>query len=176
MTSPDSTAPKFQAIARASILSSIENKHTQYVSMADRRAQGLLTIAAVMSPIAISRISVPEFFPSVVVFLIGAAATIIAATLCLFPKRFRKIKPNDRFLLHFSYISRQDRDEYLSQMADAISDTTELANEVAKDLYHLSHDVLIPKFRWLRIAYASFVASLLISICLLVFNVLHLVD
>ncbi len=172
MNQVDPSNPKFQAIARASILSSIENKHTQYVSMADRRAQGLLTMAAVLAPVAISRINIPEFFPSVVVFLVGAATTIITATLCLFPKRFRRIKPDDRFPLHFSYISRQGRDEYLTQMSEIIDDTTLLANEVAKDLYHLSHDVLIPKFRWLRIAYASFVASLCISLILLVYNIL----
>lgn len=173
MNQADPSHPKFQSIARASILSSIENKHTQYVSMADRRAQGLLTMAAILAPVAISRINAPEFFPSVVVFLVGAAATIIAATLCLFPKRFRRIQPDDRFPLHFSYISRQNRDEYMAQMSEIIEDTTQLSKEVAKDLYHLSHDVLIPKFRWLRIAYASFVGSLCLSLILLVFNVLR---
>ncbi len=172
MNQTDPSQPKFQSVARASILASIENKHTQYVSMADRRAQGLLAIAAVLAPVAISRINSPEFFLPVVVFLAGAAATIIAATLCLFPKRFRRIKPDDRFPLHFSYISRQNRDEYMEHMSEIIDDTTLLAKEVAKDLYHLSNDVLIPKFRWLRIAYASFVASLFLSLILLVYNVL----
>lgn len=170
MTPSDPSHPKFQAIARASILSGIENKHTQYVSTADRRAQGILAIAAVLAPVAISRIDSPEFLPSVLVFLIGAVATIISATLCLFPKRFRKLSPEDKFPLHFSYISSQKRSDYLGQMAELTADTTELANEVAKDLYHLSHDVLIPKFRWLRIAYASFVASLVLSLIILVFN------
>lgn len=173
MSQESPSQPKFQSIARASILASIENKHTQYVSMADKRAQGLLTIAAILAPVAISRINVPEFLPSVVVYLIGATATIVAATLCLFPKRFRRIKPDDRFPLHFSYISRQERDHYLDQMSEIIEDTGELAKEVAKDLYHLSHDVLIPKFRWLRIAYASFVGSLILSLILLVYNVLE---
>ncbi len=173
MNQADPAQPKFQSIARASILSSIENKHTQYVSMADRRAQGLLTMAAVLVPVAISRINVAGFFPSVAIFLVGAAATIIAATLCLFPKRFRRINPDDRFLLHFSYISRQKRDDYMAQMSEITSDTTKLAEEVAKDLYHLSHDVLIPKFRWLRIAYASFVGSLCLSLILLVYNILQ---
>ncbi|MBD5778457.1 hypothetical protein IEN85_03055 [Pelagicoccus sp. NFK12] len=173
MSQTDPSHPKFQSIARASILASIENKHTQYVSMADRRAQGLLTMAAVLAPVAISRINDAAFFPSVAVFLVGAATTIIAATLCLFPKRFRRIQPNDRFPLHFSYISRQKRDDYLAQMSDIIDDTTQLSKEVAKDLYHLSHDVLIPKFRWLRIAYASFVGSLCLSLILLVYNVLR---
>lgn len=173
MKQADPSQPKFQAVARASILASIENKNTQYVAMADRRAQGLLAIAAILAPVAISRISSPEFFPSVVVFLVGAAITIISATLCLFPKRFRRIDPHDRFPLHFSYISRQNRDEYLAQMSELIEDTTLLAREVSKDLYHLSKDVLIPKFRWLRIAYASFVASLFISLILLVYNILR---
>lgn len=174
MTQLDTSSPKFQAIARASILASIENKHTQYVSTADRRAQGLLAIAAVMAPIAISRLNDPDFLPAVIVFLLGATTTIISATLCLFPKRYRRLTPNDRFPLHFSYISRQNRDDYLEQMADIIDDTTTLANEVAKDLYHLSNDVLIPKFRWLRIAYTSFVASLVLSLLLLVTNALHI--
>ncbi|MDQ8205112.1 Pycsar system effector family protein [Pelagicoccus sp. SDUM812003] len=171
MQDSDSSDPKFQAIARASILSGIENKHTQYVSMADRRAQGLLTISAVLSPIAISRIGSPTYFPAVVVFLLGAVVTIISASLCLNPKRYRRIKEDDRFLFHFSYISRQERDSYLRDMADAISDTSLLAREVAKDLYHLSHDVLIPKFRWLRIAYGSFVVSLCLALLVLIASV-----
>ena len=171
MHDSDPSDPKFQAIARASILSGIENKHTQYISMADRRAQGLLTISAVLSPIAISRIDSPLYFPAVLVFLLGATLTIISATLCLNPKRYRRLKKDDRFLLHFSYISRQKRDSYLADMAEALTDTKQLAEEVAKDLYHLSHDVLIPKFRWLRIAYASFVVSLCLSLLVLIVRV-----
>lgn len=172
MPAPDPQDTKFQAIARASILSGIENKHTQYIAMADRRAQGLLAISAVLAPIALSRINDPQLFVPVLTFLVGASITIVCAALCLMPKRFRKITPDDRFLLHFSYISSIPRDRYLDQMADAISDTTVLAQEVSKDLYHLSRDVLIPKFRWLRIAYAAFVLGLCISLGLVVFEVL----
>ncbi|EDY81463.1 hypothetical protein VDG1235_1081 [Verrucomicrobiia bacterium DG1235] len=72
-----------------------------------------------------------------------------------------------------SYISRQNRDDYLAQMSEIIDDTTLPAHGVAKDLYHLSNNVLIPKFRWHRIAYASFVASLLLSIVLLLYNLVR---
>ncbi len=160
----DDVSIKFQQIARGSILSSIENKHIQYISMADRRAQGILAISAILIPFSLSKIDTPECHYGVMVFLAGAVTTIIASVLCLMPKRFKRKEKDRRHPLHFSGITQFEKEEYLLRMASLTQDTAELSRELAIDMYHLSHDVLEPKFRLLRIAYISFVGGVCIGL------------
>ena len=157
------TAIQFQAIARTAVMASIENKHVQYIAMADRRAQGLLAMSSVLMPLALAKINTPECQFGMAVFGVGAVITIIAAVQCLAPKKPKHLdKHEHQNLLHFSGISKFTENEYLSTIAEAMNDTRRLSEEVARDLYHISNDILKPKFRWLRIAYSSFV----IGICL----------
>jgi len=131
--------------------------------MADRRAQGLLTISAVITPFALSKLDDPFYMASALVFIFFAGVTIISATMCLTPKHYHASREKRRQLLHFSGIRIMEENEYLAGMAELMEDTRELALEVSRDLYHLSNDVLAPKFRWLRIAYCSFAFGICVS-------------
>tara|TARA_B110000037_G_C16991963_1_gene453500 strand:+ start:451 stop:975 length:525 start_codon:yes stop_codon:yes gene_type:complete len=164
MPETDTITAKFQQIAKGSLLSSIENKHVQYISMADRRAQGILTISAVLIPFALSKIDTPQWQNGVIIFLLGAVITIISSVLCLMPKRFQRREKDRRHPLHFSGITQFTKEEYLERMATITQDTAALSREIAIDMYHLSHDVLQPKFRFLRISYISFVSGLCIGL------------
>lgn len=165
---------KFQQIAKGSLLSSIENKHVQYISMADRRAQGILTISSVLIPFSLARVNEPEFHDGVLVFLVAALITIIAALLCLSPKRYKRKEKDRRQLLHFSGITQFDKETYLDRMADLLSNTEKLSKEVASDLYHLSNDVLVPKFMYLRIAYCAFAFGIISGTLLIVNGFTHI--
>ena len=96
---------QFKAMARASTISSIEQKHVQYISMADRRAQGLLTITSFLIPISITRIQSQECQYAVLLYLASAMVTVVAAILCLAPKKYN-MASEDPYLLHFSGISQ----------------------------------------------------------------------
>ncbi|MCH6258772.1 DUF5706 domain-containing protein [Puniceicoccaceae bacterium K14] len=165
---------KFQQIAKGAILSSIESKHVQYISMADRRAQGILTISSILIPFSLAQINKPEYHDGVLVFLVAAIITIIAALLCLNPKRYKRKEKDRRQLLHFSGITEFDKETYLSRMGDLLSNTDKLAKEVASDLYHLSNDVLAPKFRYLRIAYCTFAIGIVSGTLLIINGFAHL--
>ena len=158
----------FQAIARGSALASIEQKHVQYVAMADRRAQGLLMIASILIPISLSRINQPECQIGVLVFLVCATISIVASILALMPKHYRKDKEGGDYLLHFSGISQLSEKEYLEQMAAVTEDLSSLTREISRELYHISNDILVPKFRLLRIAYISFMCGIVVSVWLVV--------
>lgn len=77
---------QFQAISRASTLSSIEQKHVQYINMADRRAQGLLAITAFLIPISMTRIQSQECHYGVLLYVASAMITVVASILCLAPR------------------------------------------------------------------------------------------
>ncbi len=174
MTASPDTTSQFQAIARAAVMASIENKHIQYIAMADRRAQGLLAMSSVLMPFALTRINTPECQLGVIVFGVGAVATIIAAVQCLAPKKPKHLDKHERHnLLHFSGISKFEESEYLSAIAEILDDTRKLSKEVARDLYHISNDILKPKFRWLRISYTSFVLGICLGSALVVYGYLN---
>jgi len=158
----------FAGIARGSALASIEQKHVQYVAMADRRAQGLLTITALLMPLALSRINQPECQIGVLAFLIFATISIVASVLVLMPKHYRKDNGSSEYLLHFSGISQLSEKEYLERMARMTENLPSLTQEISRELYHISKDVLVPKFRLLRIAYLSFLSGMVLSVWLVV--------
>ena len=136
--------------------------------MADRRAQGLLTISAILIPISLSRINEPECQIGVLAFLVFATVSIVACILVLMPKRYRKEGEGEPFLLHFSGISQMTEREYLDRMAEATTDLGSLTREISRELYHISNDVLTPKFRLLRIAYSAFMVGIVVSVWLVV--------
>ena len=53
-------------------------------------------------------------------------------------------------------------------MATLTGDLKQLTHEVSRELYHISTDVITPKFRYLRIAYYSFLVGAIGSTILIV--------
>ena len=78
------------ALLRGSVLSSAQSKHVQYISLADRRAQVVITINAFLIPIAISAYQIQEIRIGITLYVIAAALSIFFAVICLMPKRYQR--------------------------------------------------------------------------------------
>ncbi len=148
------------ALLRGSVLSSAQSKHVQYISLADRRAQVVITINAFLIPIAISAYKIQEIRIGITLYVIAAALSIFFAVICLMPKRYQRDATGKTNLLHFSGIWLHDEATYKALMRDSLENRNSITELMVSDIYHLSHDVLRPKFRWMRLSFYAFLTGL----------------
>lgn len=163
-TAPPSNWP---ALLRGSVLSSVQSKHVHYISLADRRAQVVITINAFLIPISISAYQNPKIQLGISLFVLCAAISIFFAVISLMPKRYRIDRTSDANLLHFSGIWQYDEDSYKELMREALESRNTITELMVSDIYHLSNDVLRPKFRWMRLSFYAFLAGLFSALLLI---------
>lgn len=155
---------KWKGLFRGSLLSTTINKHVSYVGFSDRRAQGIITINALLIPIALSGSQNPLFQMGSIITIFTAVLSICSSFISLYPKKYGHKTHSHQDLLHFSQIQKLSENQYLELMRKALVDTSTLAEMAARDLYHLSKRVLGPKFFWLKISYFIFLIGNLIAI------------
>ncbi|MGJ8638211.1 MAG: Pycsar system effector family protein [Opitutaceae bacterium] len=169
-TKPQSTqspeTSNWPALLRGSVLSSAQSKHVQYISLADRRAQVIITINAFLIPLSLSGYTNQSIRLGILLFSVAAALSIFFAIMSLMPKRYKSDNSGSSNLLHFSGIWQYDEAHYKELMKASLESRNSITELMVSDIYHLSHDVLRPKFWWIRLSFYSFLIGL---ICALVF-------
>jgi hypothetical protein len=148
------------ALLRGSVLSSAQSKHVQYISLADRRAQVVITINAFLIPLAISAYKHAQIRLGITLYVLAAALSIFFAVMCLMPKRYQSAAGSKSNLLHFSGIWQYDEDTYKALMRESLESRNTITELMISDIYHLSHDVLRPKFQWMRLSFYAFLSAL----------------
>jgi len=161
------------ALLRGSVLSSAQSKHVQYISLADRRAQVIITINAFLIPLSLSAYDKPEIRNGILFFILTAALSILFAIICLMPKRYRPDPSGKRNLLHFSGIWQYDENTYKELMRESLENRNTITELMVSDIYHLSNDVLRPKFFYIRLSFYTFLTSMFGSILLIALPLMH---
>jgi hypothetical protein len=146
---------RWATLPRGSILAATISKHIQYVGFTDRRAQGMITISALLVPVALSGIQNPVFQLGSAIAVITSVLTVFFAILSLYPKSSHTKHDHTNFL-HFSDIQKLSEEEYMCEMQSALEDTGKLSEMAVMEIYHLSALVLGPKFKWLKVSYWVF--------------------
>lgn len=156
---------RWQGLVRASILSATTHKLYRYISLADQKAMGLIVMNSVIIPLAMNNINSPEFKISATLAIITGVISIFMAIICIFPKRKGGNKPmGKRNLLHFSEIGVLSEKQFMEEFNPVYNDRGALAQMVIKDLYDVSHRVLIPKFALLKWSYTTFFVGNLLAV------------
>ena len=132
----------------------------QYISLADRRAQVVIMINAFLIPLSISAYKIPQIRLGIALYVLAAAISIFYAVMCLMPKRYQKDICGESNLLHFSGIWQYDEETYKLLMRESLESRNTITELMVSDIYHLSHDVLRPKFRWMRLSFYAFLSGL----------------
>jgi hypothetical protein len=166
-TAPASTT-NWPALLRGSVLSSAQSKHVQYISLADRRAQVVITINAFLIPLAISAYQNPQIRLGITLYVLAAALSIFFAVISLMPKRYQTDAGGKSNLLHFSGIWQYDEETYKALMRESLESRNTITELMVSDIYHLSNDVLRPKFRWMRLSFYAFLIGLLSALLFIV--------
>lgn len=173
-TTPSLSGEKrWQGLLRGQIISATTLKFSRGVQLADQKAQALILLNSILIPVALNWIDKPEFHYAAIICIVAAICSILAAIICIYPKRKAGRRDKDTFnYLHFNDIGHISRDEYLEEFMPLFNDPGKLAQTALKDLHDTAKNSMIPKFFWLKIAYATFFFG---NLCAVIIAISHFV-
>jgi hypothetical protein len=152
--------------------------HIDMSGLADNKANIMISINGIIMSVIIASISHKIdanqwlLLPTAVL-LIGCLISLVYAVLAARPRvssnrvtldDFRQKRANILFFGNFVNLPKQD---FVEGMTELIKDPDSLYNSMIQDIYSLG-GVLSQKFRYLRISYAIFMASLIAGVLLFI--------
>ncbi|HEU5316948.1 MAG TPA: Pycsar system effector family protein [Chloroflexota bacterium] len=158
--------------AADTVLRIAHQKHQQLSSMADSKAQIMLTISVGVIGVSATQVFDPQLQYAAVTLLISslvAAGFAVLATIPSLPRNDKVDASDPRFnLLLFSDFARLPYDAYETEMKRVLGDR-DLANQaLIEDLYSLGRVLNGRKYRYLGYCYRTFIAGLVASVVVLV--------
>jgi uncharacterized membrane protein len=153
--------------------------HVQLSIMADLKANGLMTISAIILTFSAPFIVREQFRFAVIAVLISSLLTIVLATIAVMPGtplRTRKSGLPDvhhpKFnLLFFGSFVAMEYEQFEAAMEEILNDPSKNYQAQVREIYTLGVFLAAKKYRFLRFAYLAFVIGLLTSALLLSWGV-----
>lgn len=145
--------------------------HVQLSSMADVKANMMLTISSVVLTLSVRYLTEPLFRPAAIVLIIFCLITVAMAAYAAMPKtsvlnghgKPPDIKSETFNLLFFGDFSRLSYEQFKEAMEEAM-ETPEAAYEIQiREVYTLGRYLAQKKYRFVRLAYLSFITGLVVS-------------
>jgi hypothetical protein len=139
--------------------------HTQLSSMADMKANMLLTITSVVITLSVRYITEPHLKWAIVVLIAFCLMTIGLATYVVMPKIpfvFRKetsetIRSPGFNILFFADFVRLPYEEFETTMEEVMNDPSLTYEVQIRELYTLGTFLAKKKYRFLRLGYITFI-------------------
>ncbi len=152
--------------------------HVQLSSMADVKANMLLTMSSVVITLSVPHIFKPDLkWPLLVLvgfclITVGLAAYAVMPKMPFSPKAatppdVRSPKFN---LLFFGDFTQLDYAQFEAAMEEMMNDTSRTYEARVRELYTLGTFLATKKYRFLRLAYISFITGLFVSFITLLFT------
>jgi hypothetical protein len=144
----------------------------QLSTMADMKSSMLLTISSVVMTLAASYVADPEFGTAVSVLGGFCLLTVVLATYAAMPKvplvGEGSADVNDqRFnLFFFGDFVRMDYSAFHDAMEEVMNDPSRTYEMQVREVYTLGRFLAERKYRYLRLAYLSFIVGLAVSTAL----------
>jgi hypothetical protein len=141
--------------------------HVQLSLMADRKANMMMTVASLLVPLSLRYIQSPEFQSAAVVMIVFCILTVILAAYAAMPKLSRSEKTsmetdvNDPSfnLLFFGAFSKMSYPEFETAMEDVMNDPNRTYEAQVREVYIMGRYLERKKYRFVRLAYMSFIAG-----------------
>ncbi len=149
--------------------------HIQLSVMADLKANGLMTIAAVMLTFSAPIVTREHFRAAVIILMISCLATIVLAIFTVMPGpplRLRKgavldVSQPGFNLLFFGCFVPMSYAQFSEAMEEVMNDTSKTYEVQVREIYTLGKFLAEKKYRFLRYAYLTFATGLFISLAVL---------
>lgn len=162
--------PYWEAMLRGQIMSTMIDKTSSFIALADQKAQAMIILNSILIPVALNWIEEPTFRISAALAILTAIISILTSILCIYPKRRHGSKPcGDYNHFHFGDIGRMSEEQYLFIFKPIFNDLDKLSEETAKDLHDISSNILLPKYRWLKLSYGCFFVGNLIAVLIVIY-------
>ncbi|UCG14245.1 MAG: hypothetical protein JSU72_07230 [Deltaproteobacteria bacterium] len=141
--------------------------HAQLSSMADMKANILLTMSSVVITLSVRYIAEPHLKWATIVLIVSCLLTIGLATYAVMPKvpilLKRSTPPDLRSpsfnLLFFGDFVRLDYNEFEAAMEQMMNDPSRNYEAQVKEIYTLGTFLAKVKYRSLRLAYTTFIVG-----------------
>ncbi len=150
--------------------------HVQLSSMADVKANMLLTMASVIITLSIRYVTDPRLRWAAIVLMAFCLITIVLAAYAVMPKVSARntsaskpdlASPNFN-ILFFGNFGMLNFEEYEQAMEDVMNDPSKVYEAQVREIYTLGIYLARNKYRFIRWAYIAFIAGLLASATVLV--------
>ena len=162
------------------LLRTTRTHHIQLSSMADMKANMLLTMSAIIITLATPQVLKPDFQWPFLVLIVSSLMTITLAAYAVMPKI--PLTQNDRpvpdvqnpqfNLLFFGDFTRLSYAQYETAMEELLNDSGRVYEAQTREIYLLGTFLVRKKFRFLRLAYLTFIAGAACSVLLLALLIL----
>ena len=145
--------------------------HVSLSSMADRKANMMLTIASLMIPLSTGFLYDERSHLAAVTLIGFCVLTILMAAFAAMPKiktgkmldTKSDLKETSSNLLFFGTFTRMDYDEYKDAMEAMMNDANAVYESQIREIYTMGQYLAQKKYRFVRFSYLSFIAGVLIS-------------
>jgi hypothetical protein len=148
--------------------------HVQLSQMADIKANMLLTVSMLVITFTAPRVTDPDLRWAAIIVCASCLATVVLAAYAVMPKimlpgssRKPPPKPDIRAagfnLLFFGDFTRISYEEFEAAMEQAMNDPTETYRMKLREIYTMGQFLASKKYRFIRLAYTTFILGLLAS-------------
>ena len=145
--------------------------HVQLSSMADMKANMMLTVASLLIPLSIRFLDDPRLQLAALTMIIFSIITVLLAAYAAMPKMLWKHGPNEMAdlknpsfnLLFFGSFTKMDYNDFEHAMEQLMNDHEEVYEKQIKEIYLMGQYLAREKYRFVRFAYISFITGMVVS-------------
>jgi len=145
--------------------------HVSLSSMADRKANMMLTIASLMIPLSTGFLYEERSHLAAVTLIGFCVLTILMAAFAAMPKiktnNKRNVKPDIEEtsfnLLFFGSFTHLSYSEYKNSMEALMNDSNAAYEMQIREIYTMGQYLALKKYRFVQFSYLSFITGILIS-------------
>ncbi len=146
--------------------------HVQLSSMADVKANMMITLAALVTTFLLNNVQDPLLRWPALTMIFFCLLTILSAAYAAMPKVDFTKRPNlddpDCNILFFGNFMNLDYDEFRDVMEKTMSDPNKAYEAQVREVYELGVFLGHKKYRYVRLAYLFFIAGFAVSALVLV--------
>jgi hypothetical protein len=143
--------------------------HLQLSNMADSKAHMLITVCAIIIGLLVRELYNPQLRYTVIALGSTCLITIILAIYSTMPeyegkkRGALKVKNPSFNVIFFGHFTHLDYPSFEKEMEKVLNDRDLVYESLAKDLYSLGKVLHDKKYRFIRLAYITFLIGLIIS-------------
>jgi hypothetical protein len=150
------------------ILRTAQQHHVALSSMADTKANIIITVSSIVLTLSLGRIGDAELRPAVQTLAVFTLVSLFFAILAVLPKHraFRVERdslPDGFNLLFFGHFAELPRERFLREIAAAMKADGSVYETMANDLYSIGWYLAHRKYRYLRYSYLFFLAGFVLA-------------
>jgi len=145
--------------------------HVQLSSMADMKANMLLTLSSLMIPLSVRYVENPNFRFASITMIAFCVLTVALSAYSAMPKIKLKTEKNLQpdpdsplfNILFFANFISLNYEDYKQEMEEIMNDHNKAYEVQLRDIYNMGNYLSQKKYLFLRLAYISFISGIVLS-------------